>query len=75
MTEFTLGNRAVLGLMPEDGIRTLLGPALPDPGAATWSPSPPRRPDDRVAERDATFSQGLRLAWTRSAVPRSRAGA
>ena len=37
MTEFTLGNQVVLGLMPEAGIRTLLGP-LPDPGAARGIP-------------------------------------
>jgi catechol 2,3-dioxygenase-like lactoylglutathione lyase family enzyme len=30
MTEFDLGGGAVLGLMPEAGIRRLLGPALPD---------------------------------------------
>ena len=32
MTEFRLGSGAILGLMPEAGIRRLLGPALPDPG-------------------------------------------
>jgi hypothetical protein len=31
MTEFTLADGAVLGLMPESGIRALLGKALPDP--------------------------------------------
>jgi hypothetical protein len=31
MTEFTLGDDAVLGLMPAAGITRLLGPALPDP--------------------------------------------
>ena len=30
MTEFELNGGAVLGLMPEAGIRRLLGPALPD---------------------------------------------
>lgn len=30
MTEFTLEGGAVLGLMPEAGIKRLLGPALPD---------------------------------------------
>jgi len=33
MTEFELGGGAVLGLMPEAGIRRLLGEALPDPAA------------------------------------------
>ncbi|MFZ5547327.1 MAG: VOC family protein [Pseudomonadota bacterium] len=31
MTEFELPGGAVLGLMPEAGIRRLLGPSLPDP--------------------------------------------
>jgi predicted enzyme related to lactoylglutathione lyase len=31
MTEFLLGEDCSLGLMPEAGIRSLLGPALPDP--------------------------------------------
>lgn len=31
MTEFALGEDAVLGLMPEAGIRRLLGERLPDP--------------------------------------------
>jgi uncharacterized protein len=30
MTEFSLNGGATLGLMPESGIRCLLGPALPD---------------------------------------------
>ena len=34
MTEFSLGADAVLGLMPEAGIRRLLGDALPDPALA-----------------------------------------
>jgi catechol 2,3-dioxygenase-like lactoylglutathione lyase family enzyme len=38
MTEFTLGNQVVLGLMPETGIKTVLGPALPDPGAGRGIP-------------------------------------
>lgn len=38
MTEFTLGPQAVLGLMPEAGIRKLLGPSLPDPAAARGIP-------------------------------------
>lgn len=31
MTEFALGEECVLGLMPERGIKRLLGDALPDP--------------------------------------------
>ncbi len=38
MTEFALPGDAVLGLMPEAGIRRLLGPALPDPAAARGVP-------------------------------------
>ncbi|MBI5169449.1 MAG: VOC family protein [Candidatus Eisenbacteria bacterium] len=34
MTEFALGGDAVLGLMPEAGIRRLLGDALADPASA-----------------------------------------
>ncbi|MFN8587537.1 MAG: VOC family protein [Candidatus Eisenbacteria bacterium] len=38
MTEFDLGGGGVLGLMPEAGIRQLLGDALPDPAAAGGVP-------------------------------------
>lgn len=38
MTEFALGTQVVLGLMPEAGIRSLLGPSLPDPAAAHGVP-------------------------------------
>jgi predicted enzyme related to lactoylglutathione lyase len=38
MTEFTLPGNAILGLMPEAGIRKLLGAALPDPAAARGTP-------------------------------------
>jgi catechol 2,3-dioxygenase-like lactoylglutathione lyase family enzyme len=38
MTEFALGTRVVLGLMPEAGIRALLGPSLPDPAQARGVP-------------------------------------
>ncbi|MBF0501011.1 MAG: glyoxalase [Candidatus Riflebacteria bacterium] len=38
MTEFTLGHGVVLGLMPEAGIRRLLGTKLPDPAAARGIP-------------------------------------
>jgi catechol 2,3-dioxygenase-like lactoylglutathione lyase family enzyme len=34
MTEILLGETAVLGLMPTDGIKRLLGPSLPDPARA-----------------------------------------
>lgn len=38
MTELELGDGAVLGLMPEQGIRRLLGAALPDPATANGVP-------------------------------------
>ena len=38
MTEFDLTGGAVLGLMPEAGIRRLLGDALPDPAKAAGVP-------------------------------------
>jgi len=38
MTEFALPGGGVLGLMPEHGIRTLLGAALPDPALARGVP-------------------------------------
>lgn len=38
MTEFELGGGAVLGLMPEAGIRRLLGSILPDPAQASGIP-------------------------------------
>lgn len=38
MTEFTLADGAVLGLMPESGIRALLGQAVPDPAGGRGYP-------------------------------------
>lgn len=38
MTEFELPGGAVLGLMPESGIKRLLGAALPDPAAGRGVP-------------------------------------
>lgn len=38
MTEFDLPGGGVLGLMPESGIRQLLGAALPDPAQASGVP-------------------------------------
>lgn len=38
MTEFALGTRVMLGLMLAAGIRSLLGPSLPDPAAARGIP-------------------------------------
>lgn len=38
MTEFALGENCVLGLMPESGIKKLLGSKLPDPASARGIP-------------------------------------
>jgi catechol 2,3-dioxygenase-like lactoylglutathione lyase family enzyme len=38
MVEFALPGDAILGLMPEAGIRRLLGTALPDPATARSTP-------------------------------------
>ena len=38
MTEFELAPGAILGLMPESGIRRLLGDSLPDPALAHAAP-------------------------------------
>ena len=38
MTEFELAGGAILGLMPEAGIRRLLGQSIPDPAQASGIP-------------------------------------
>lgn len=38
MTEFTLSENSILGLMPETGIKRLLGDKLPDPARSTGIP-------------------------------------
>ena len=38
MTEFILSENCILGLMPETGIKRLLGASLPDPARATGIP-------------------------------------
>jgi len=38
MTEFKLSETCVLGLMPEEGIKRLLGAKLPDPATASGVP-------------------------------------
>jgi catechol 2,3-dioxygenase-like lactoylglutathione lyase family enzyme len=38
MTEFALGEGCVLGLMPVEGVRRLLGGSLPDPDDAAGAP-------------------------------------
>tara|TARA_R110002073_G_scaffold98180_2_gene225086 strand:- start:177 stop:563 length:387 start_codon:yes stop_codon:yes gene_type:complete len=38
MTEFVVGEDVLLGLMPEAGIKRLLGDAMPDPASASGTP-------------------------------------
>lgn len=63
MTEFELRPGAVLGLMPEAGIRRLLGPALPDPAAARGTPRAELYllVDDPTAHLHALVAAGGRL--------------
>lgn len=56
MTEFELGPGAVLGLMPETGIRQLLGPKLPDPSA---SQTPRAELYLRVEDPEAAHARAL----------------
>jgi len=58
MTEFDLGGGAVLGLMPEAGIRRLLGPGLPDPAGAGGAP----RAELYLLVEDAAFGHARALA-------------
>jgi hypothetical protein len=69
MTEFTLGPQVVLGLMPESGIRTLLGPSLPDPAAAHGIP---RAELYLVVEDPAGYHARARAAGARELSPLSR---
>lgn len=38
MTEFVVGENVLLGLMPEAGIKRLLGGSIPDPASASGTP-------------------------------------
>lgn len=58
MTEFDLGGGARLGLMPEAGIRRLLGPALTDPAQARGVP----RAELYLRWRDAAAAHARALA-------------
>lgn len=57
MTEFPLPGGAALGLMPEAGIRRLLGAALPDP--ATAGGAPRAELYVRVEEAEAAHARAL----------------
>ena len=58
MTEFAVGDGIVLGLMPEAGIRSLLGPSLPDPARAQGIP----RAEIYLVVDDAAAYHGRSLA-------------
>lgn len=58
MTEFALADGAALGLMPQAGIRRLLGPALPDPAQAAGVP----RAELYLRVTDAADHEGRALA-------------
>lgn len=62
MTEFTLAEGAVLGLMPEAGIRALLGQGLPDPARASGIPRSELYlvVDDPVAHHERALAAGAR---------------
>ena len=62
MTEFDLGGGAVLGLMPEAGIRRLLDGAIPDPASARGIPRAELYlvGPDAQAEFDRAVSAGAR---------------
>lgn len=57
MTEFQLSAEHVLGLMPEAGIRRILGDILPDPAAANGIPRVELY--FRVSDPEAGLSRGL----------------
>ncbi|MBS2004309.1 MAG: glyoxalase [Cyanobacteria bacterium SZAS LIN-5] len=62
MTEFTLSESSVLGLMPEVGIKKLLGEPLPDPNGASGIP----RAELYLVVKDATqfFGRALQSSAT-----------
>lgn len=62
MTEFKLSDSCVLGLMPEAGIKRLLGDRLPDPSAANETPRAELylRVDDPQAFHQRALEMGAR---------------
>ncbi len=66
MTEFELSDGAILGLMPEAGIKRLLGDALPDPASGAGIP----RAELYLAVDDAqTFHQRALSAGAKELSP------
>ncbi len=69
MTEFTLSAKCVLGLMPETGIKRLLGEKLPDPSGGAGIPraelylvvDDPQEYHRRALDLGATELSGLEL--------------
>lgn len=62
MTEFLLPGGATLGLMPEAGIKRLLGEVLPDPASASGVPRAELylRVDDALAYHRRALAAGAR---------------
>lgn len=62
MTEFALPGGAILGLMPESGIRRLLGSPLPDPASFHGAPRAELYlvVDDPAAHHDRAVGEGAR---------------
>ncbi len=60
MTEFALGPSAAFGLMPERGIKRLLGELLPDPASGTGIPRAELylRVDDPAAYHNRAMANG-----------------
>lgn len=70
MTEFALGDGAVLGLMPEAGIRRLLGERLPDPSRGGGAPRAELYV--HVADPAAAHARALRAGATELSAPAPR---
>jgi catechol 2,3-dioxygenase-like lactoylglutathione lyase family enzyme len=70
MTEFVLGMEVTLGLMPEAGIRRLLGQRLPDPAAASGIPR--AKLYLHVDDPAATHNRALELGATEVSPPAVR---
>ncbi len=70
MTEFALGEDAVLGLMPEAGIRRLLGERLPDPARGRGVPRAELYV--HVADPAAAHARALRAGAVELSAPAPR---
>jgi uncharacterized protein len=69
MTEYVLSTGAILGLMPEEGIRRLLGEALPDPSRSRGIP---RSEVYLVVDRPAAYMERALAAGATELSPLQR---